>query len=88
MSHNQLTNHVRQIVYETFRQNGASVEDVPEETILVRSGIYCGRRFDAAGLHAVWFLEENQVKFYGPGGLLCQVMHPATASLQNEQRVA
>lgn len=88
MSHNQLTNHVRQLVYETFREFGLSVEAVPEETILVRKGVYCGRRFDADGFHAIWFLEESQVKFYGPQGLLRQVMHPAATRLHGEQRVA
>lgn len=86
MSHNQLTNHVRQLVYESFREFGLSTETVPQETILVRGGIYCGRRFDAAGQHAVWFLEENQVKFYGPQGELRLVSRPATAL--GEQRVA
>jgi len=56
---------------------GLSAEAIPEETILVRGGVYCGRRFDSGDLHAIWFLEESQVKFYGPNGLLRQVLHPA-----------
>ena len=89
MSHNQLTNHVRQLVYETLREFGLSTEAVPQETILVRGGLYCGRRFDADGYHAIWFVEENQVKFYGPHGLLRQVQRPASAPVSHaEKRVA
>lgn len=34
------------------------------ESLLLRKGCYCGRRFEADGAYAVWFLEENEVKFY------------------------
>jgi hypothetical protein len=87
VSHNQLTLRIRQLVYETLREFGLPADAVPEETILVRCGLYCGRRFDAAGLHAIWFLEEDLVKFYGPHGLLRQVNRPL-ATVIEEQRVA
>lgn len=38
------------------------------ETILIRNGLYCGRKYRCQSHHAVWFLEENEVKFFGPGG--------------------
>ena len=87
VSHNQLITQIRQLVYETFREFGLEGDVSPQETILVRKGIYCGRRFDAAGLHAIWFLEEDLVKFYGPEGLLRQIDRPVVEPLL-EQRVA
>lgn len=42
------------------------------ETILIRHGLYCGRKFQACGYEVVWFIEEDEIKFFGPGGnLLC-----------------
>lgn len=42
-----------------------------QETILVRDGYYCGRRFQADHMQAIWFIEEDQIKFYaGDGGVL------------------
>lgn len=42
----------------------------PIETLLLRDGLYCGRRFELGEHQAVWFIEEDQVKFYGPRGEL------------------
>ena len=44
------------------------------ESILVRSGNYCGHRFESHGISAVWFLEEQEVKFYGTAGQVLQVI--------------
>lgn len=38
------------------------------ETILIRNGLYCGRKYRCHGHHVVWFVEENEVKFFGPAG--------------------
>ena len=40
------------------------------ETILIRDGCYCGRRLECDGLRAVWFVEENQLKFFHRDGSL------------------
>jgi len=37
------------------------------ETILIRNGVYCGRRFTHEDLVAVWFAEEAEIKVYAPG---------------------
>lgn len=44
------------------------------ESILIRKGFYCGRRFDACGFEAVWFFEEDQLKFYDPADELRGVL--------------
>ncbi len=41
-----------------------------EETLLVRDGHYCGRRFIREDATAVWFHEEGEVKFYSADGSL------------------
>lgn len=46
------------------------------ETILIRNGLYCGRKFRCQGHHVVWFVEENQIKFFGPGGDLLRASSP------------
>ena len=48
------------------------------ETILIRNGSYCGRRFGLMGFSLVWFHEEGQVKLYAPNGTLelsCSLSH-------------
>ncbi len=40
------------------------------ETILVKAGIYCGRRFTVHGHVLTWFVEENEIKLMGPDGRL------------------
>lgn len=47
----------------------AASDKVPfRESILIREGFYCGRRFDAEGWSAVWFLEEDQLKISDASG--------------------
>ncbi len=48
------------------------LHDVSElrETILIRNGVFCGRKFQCQGYQVVWFVEENQIKFFAPSGKL------------------
>ena len=83
MPHAQLTEAVRSRVSRTFAELGLSPAGALRESILIRSGAYCGRRFDAAAGHAIWFLEENQIKFYDAAGRLAEVAEtgePLTAA--------
>lgn len=45
-----------------------------QESILIRDGYYCGRRFDAGLCEAVWFLEEDEVKISDPLGQVLGVL--------------
>lgn len=38
------------------------------EAMLIRDGYFCGRRFRFQLYHAVWFLEEDEVKILGSDG--------------------
>ena len=68
------TIHVRQQIDGIFEQLGADDAVEPCETILIRGGHYCGRRFQRGGMEAIWFVEENEVKFYDFSGSLLKVV--------------
>ncbi|MBP89867.1 MAG: hypothetical protein CMJ64_24700 [Planctomycetaceae bacterium] len=68
MQHAQLLDLVRQHVRSTFLSEGVDNIDDCCETILIRDGFYCGRRFACDSHRAILFLEEKVVKFYGPDG--------------------
>jgi hypothetical protein len=74
--HADLTETIRRHVAATFVELGLSRGAEPRETILIREGAYCGRRFDAEDGHAVWFIEEGQVKFYRVDGSLARSTQP------------
>jgi len=60
------------MIAEKFVELGAAPEAAMQETILIRDGFYCGRKLRCDGMHAIWFVEENEVKFFdGRGSLHC-----------------
>jgi hypothetical protein len=63
------TEAVRQTIRAELAAQGCDLETL-QETILIRGGMYCGRRFQGSHGSAVWFVEENQIKYYGPDGAL------------------
>lgn len=73
MTHAQLTENVRQLVTEAFAGLGLPDSAQFRESILIHGGNYCGRRFDGAGAHAVWFAEENQIKVITDDGRMVQL---------------
>jgi hypothetical protein len=65
---------VRQSIRETLWALGASPDARLGESLLIREGNYCGHRFQCDGYEAVWFIEEEQVKFYGPTGAVLEAV--------------
>lgn len=59
---------IRDLVRERFSQHGADASGELAETILIRGGLYCGRRFELGAFSAVWFVEEGELKIYFPDG--------------------
>jgi hypothetical protein len=58
-----------------------------QETLLVKSGLLCGRRFRLNDLQAIWFAEENVVKFFDAAGNMAATvrshdLQPATIDLR------
>jgi len=72
MQHSDQLEAVRNLVRETMQSAGVTGLDDCFEKILLRDGYYCGRSFSCGGHRAVWFIEEQTVKFYSPdGGFRC-----------------
>jgi hypothetical protein len=44
------------------------------ESLLIRRGFYCGRRFEFHPYHAIWFLEEDQLKIFAADDRLLATM--------------
>ena len=42
---------------------------------MIRGGFYCGRRFNAQSHHAMWFLEEDELKIFDSAGQIVCSMH-------------
>ncbi len=64
---------IRQGIRATMAQWGDQSSEIEQETILIQDGHYCGRRFQSGQLQAVWFIEEQQVKFYHRDGSVLEV---------------
>jgi len=56
---------------------GASPASSVRELLLIRNGVYCGQRFKRDGFQAVWFVEEDQIKFHAPDGSLIATSKPS-----------
>lgn len=79
MQHSEVLKAIRRLIQMTFQELGAPGAQDLSENILLRDNYYCGRRFTAGDLQAVWFVEEGEIKFYGKGGGLLKVNSTADA---------
>jgi hypothetical protein len=64
---------IRSFVRETLSTLGAEDAERMRESMLIRDGYFCGWRFDAGGLEAIWFVEEAEIKFIDCQGAVIQV---------------
>lgn len=71
---------IRSLVRNRLDNAGAAPEATLEEAMLIRHGCFCGRRFHADGLQAIWFIEENQIKFYDRQGRMIETLELAPES--------
>ncbi len=71
----RLSDWLAQQTVEAGEDSSAQVtgESITGESILIVDGFYAGRRFDAGQYHAIWFMEEDELKIHGPGGELLEV---------------
>lgn len=76
MTNSQRLSAVRQKLQDWFMDQRTDDRWEVRESILIRQGFYCGRRFDFAGFRAVWFVEEDQVKIYRRDGALVATFQP------------
>ena len=87
MSFMDRTERVRKLVDQQLQLLGSHCQEAPRETLLIRDGYFCGRRFDRDGYEAVWFEEERQIKFFDPHGVLLAV-HEDASQLEPQTRRA
>lgn len=75
MTSSQRLSIVRRLVESWCREREpqASLEEM-SESILIRGGFYCGRRFNLAGYSAVWFAEEEEIKLFDSQGQLIDAL--------------
>lgn len=64
MTNSQRLHLVRQTVTDWFASHSYPVPESIGESILVRDGFYCGRKFVVGDCRAVWFVEDEQVKLF------------------------
>lgn len=86
MKHTHHLEAIRKVVSRTFAEYTS--DDVEFcESVLIRNGFYCGRRFTGNSVRAVWFAEDNVVKFYGKDGEFL-ISHHVEGSLDHDRRQA
>ncbi len=78
MNHAVAPQRVRELIHQTLVAHGARTDSPEEESLLIRDGAYCGHRISVDGFRAVWFIEEDQVKFFDPDGHLLRTLCPST----------
>ena len=83
MDSNSQISSIRERIHRFYSDLGMPFPVAPNESILLNDGYYCGRRFEYDGLNAIWFIEENEIKFYDRDGTLLQA-----ESTSPEQTVA
>ena len=59
---------IRRQVRQIFQERGALEGAEMCESLLIRGGFFCGRRFEMDGFCAVWFVEEDELKIYDRDG--------------------
>ena len=76
---------IRQLVQSHLTELAGNQGDITNETLLIRNGEYCGHRYHADAMSAIWFCEEGEIKIYGPND---GVIRAIKASDEGERRVA
>lgn len=79
---------IRLAIAEQLIQLGVQATESLHETILIRNGLFCGRKFQCEGHEVVWFIEEDELKFFSPCGELLKATSGIAFLLEAEQRRA
>lgn len=64
MTNSQRLELVRQNICQWLTDHGYPATEKIAESILIRDGFYCGRRFKIEDCTAVWFTESDQIKIH------------------------
>ena len=68
MASRVLAETIRHQIRDHFQQHGVAENAELCESLLIRDGFFCGRRFEMDGLSAIWFVEEDELKVYDRDG--------------------
>ena len=79
---------IRLVIAEQLNQFGCEAANSMGESILIRNGLFCGRKFQCAGYEVVWFIEEDEIKFFSPAGELLLATSAIACIRDYEQRQA
>ena len=79
---------IRCAIAEQLNSFGVQDIDSLHETILIRNGLFCGRKFQCEGHEVVWFIEEDEIKFFSPCGDLLRAASAVACIREAEQRLA
>ncbi len=76
MTNSQRLATVRNRLKEWIAQThpGDFSEPILREAILIRDEFYVGRRFYTDSYRAIWFIEQDELKIFGPDGQLACVL--------------
>ena len=74
MSSSSPIERMRSAIAHQLRQFGAQPKADLHETLLIRNGLFCGRKYLCDGHLVVWFIEEDEIKFFSPCGDLLKAM--------------
>jgi hypothetical protein len=88
MSHADLIQAVRRLVVDALSQLRRDDRRDPREIILVRDGVYCGRRFEVTGGHAVWSFDDDQLEVFRPDGSVFSVIEHVSAGEPARRKAA
>ncbi len=79
---------IRLVIAEQLSSLGAQQTQSMGESILIRDGLFCGRKFQCEGYVVVWFIEEDEIKLFGPCGDLLKATSAISCIRDYEDRVA
>ena len=68
MSHAEIIAAIRLKAVQAFGQFRLSDGQEPRESILLKKGIYCGRRFEVERGYAVWNAEKDELSVFRTEG--------------------
>jgi hypothetical protein len=88
MSHAEIVAAVRLKAVEAFRQFRLCDGPEPADGILLRGGIYCGRRFDVERGYAVWDAEGDELRVFHHSGKLLTLIPDASQSIAASRAAA
>ncbi len=79
---------IRQYIGESLVRLGARPDAAQRDALLIRRGVYCGHRISRDRYQAVWFVEENEIKFFAPDGRLLESCVASDVAHSDHQRHA